>query len=178
MTEQKNGTQEAELRDEVERLREENDELRQRVEALEELLGKTFCEEEDVRNVGAVAYNANNKAHDLQDRLDELEDKQRVSESEPSTKVERARDYIVENFDRWSVSMKRGRAVATDVSKGETNGVKKSVTKWVNEADEEDIQHKTVYDGMERVEKDYSGYEYEEVVRNGETKRYVWRVQE
>lgn len=175
---QTNGTEEARLRDEVERLRDEKDELEERVEELEELINKAFCEQEGVGNVAVLAYNANEKAYNLRDRIDELEDKQRVSNSEPSTKVERARDHIVENFERWSVRFKRGRAVATDVSKGDATGAKKSVTKWVNEADDEEIQHKIVYDAMKKVEEDYNGYEYEEVGSKGDKTRYVWRVEE
>lgn len=151
----------------VEVPREEFEALLERVEELEQQV-------KDNR-IDAAKDRAGIKA-----RVSDLEDGQRVSNSEPSTKVERVRDRIVENFEKWSVEFKKGRAVATDVSDGEAAGVKKNITKWVKESVEDSvsIQYKTVYDAMEKVDKDYAGYEYEEVQRNGERKRYLWWVKD
>lgn len=178
------------LRNEVRQLREENAELEERVEKLENIVEQAVLGgvEADivVDNILGTTVTEKVKENEyqtdrLEERLDDLESQQRVSDSEPSTKTEKVRDWIVENFDDWSVSFQKGQAVATDASKGSTQGLKKNVTRWVKdraESEQTSVQYKTIYDAMKRVERDYSGYEYEEVERNGETKRFLWRVEQ
>lgn len=154
-TEETNGTEEARLREKVERLQEENDDLRERIGALEEFVNKELLEEEGIKNLGAVVYNH-------QDKIDDLESERERSDYEPSTKIEKLQKLLHEHWEGFSCDG----CVQTRKRKNRRGNVKnESVNKQLNDAlrkkYDEECQAVQVHDAMKRLgERD--GYEYEE----------------
>jgi len=142
--------------------RREFEELRERISELEELVGKEFCESEDdstreqrISKIGVALYN-------VQNRLEQVEDKEESEGYEPQTKIGKVQKLLEEDWSKLNCDGSvQTRTRKTRHGNVMSESINKKMKRLFSEVYEGSCQTITIHQAMQRLG-DTPKYTYEE----------------